>query len=270
MFSPQNLTEGANKNNKRPHIFSGTYFAVQLKFKVIQMTPFLGELIGTFILVLLGNGVVANVVLNKSKGNNAGWLTIAAGWGIALFVAVYAVAASSGAHLNPAVSIGLAAAGKFAWGDVPLYAVAQMLGAMLGALIVWVTYRQHFDQTADPDMQLAAFCTGPAIRSPIHNIITEAVGTFVLVFGIMMIVSPQTSMGALDALPVALLLFGIGLSLGGPTGFAVNPARDLGPRIMHAILPMNNKGSSDWGYAHIPVIGGIIGGLVAAVVYSML
>lgn len=234
------------------------------------MTPFLGELVGTFILVLLGNGVVANVVLDKSKGNNAGWLTIAAGWGIALFVGVYAVAASSGAHLNPAVSIGLAAAGKFAWTDVPGYAIAQMLGAMLGALIVWITYRQHFDQTTDPNAQLAAFCTGPEIRSPVHNIITEAVGTFMLVFGIMMIVSPQASLGALDALPVALLLFGIGLSLGGPTGFAVNPARDLGPRIMHAILPIPNKRDSDWGYAYVPVVGGIIGGLIAAIVYSIL
>ncbi|HRB29377.1 MAG TPA: MIP/aquaporin family protein [Nitrosomonas sp.] len=234
------------------------------------MTPFLGELIGTFILVLLGNGVVANVVLNKSKGNNAGWLTIAAGWGIALFVAVYAVAASSGAHLNPAVSIGLAAVGKFAWSDVPIYALGQMLGAMLGALVVWITYRQHFDVTTDPDMQLAAFCTGPAIRNPFYNIVTEAVGTFMLVFGVMMIVSPQASLGALDALPVALLLFGIGLSLGGPTGFAVNPARDLGPRIMHAILPMTNKRDSDWGYAYVPVVGGILGGLIAAVVYSML
>ncbi len=226
------------------------------------MTPFLGELIGTFILVLLGNGVVANVVLNKSKGNNAGWLTIAAGWGVALFVAVYAVAASSGAHLNPAVSIGLAAVGKFAWGDVPIYALGQMLGAMLGALIVWITYRQHFDATTDPDMQLAAFCTGPAIRSPLNNIITEAVGTFMLVFGVMMIVSPQASLGALDALPVALLLFGIGLSLGGPTGFAVNPARDLGPRIMHAILPIANKRDSDWGYALVPVVGGILGAMI--------
>ena len=169
------------------------------------MTPFLGELIGTFILVLLGNGVVANVVLNKSKGNNAGWITIAAGWGIALFVAVYAVAASSGAHLNPAVSIGLAAAGKFAWSSVPIYALGQMLGAMLGALVVWITYRQHFDATTDPNMQLAAFCSGPAIRNPFYNIITEAVGTFMLVFGVMMIVSPQSSLGALDALPVDLL-----------------------------------------------------------------
>lgn len=234
------------------------------------MTPFLGELIGTCLLVLLGNGVVANVVLNKSKGNNAGWLTIAAGWGVALFVSVYAVAAASGAHLNPAVSIGLAAAGKFSWVDVPIYAVAQMLGAMLGALIVWVTYRQHYEQTDDADAKLATFCTGPAIRSPFNNIVTEAVGTFVLVFGIMSIVSADIGLGALDALPVALLLFAIGLSLGGPTGFAVNPARDLGPRIMHAILPIPNKRDSDWSYSMIPVAGGIIGGLAAAFVYNLL
>ena len=241
-----------------------------LTLRVTMMIPVLGELVGTCLLVLLGNGVVANVVLNKSKGNNSGWLTIAAGWGVALFVAVYAVAASSGAHLNPAVSIGLAAAGKFSWGDVPVYAVGQFLGAMMGALLVWITYRQHFDQTADPDAQLAAFCTGPAIRSPVDNIVAEAVGTFVLVFGVMSIASPQASLGALDALPVALLLFAIGLSLGGPTGFAVNPARDLGPRIMHAILPIANKRDSDWGYAYVPVIGGIIGGLVAAFVFSLL
>jgi glycerol uptake facilitator protein len=234
------------------------------------MSPVLGELIGTCLLVLLGNGVVANVVLSKSKGNNSGWLTIAAGWGVALFIAVYAVAATSGAHLNPAVSIGLAAAGKFSWADVPLYSMGQMLGAMLGALIVWITYRQHFEQTQDADAKLAAFCTGPAIRSPLDNLVAEAVGTFVLVFGVMSIVSPQASLGALDALPVALLLFGIGLSLGGPTGFAVNPARDLGPRIMHAILPIPNKRDSDWSYAYIPVVGGIIGGLAAAFVFSLL
>ena len=235
-----------------------------------MMTPFLGELIGTCLLVLLGNGVVANVVLNKTKGNSSGWLTIAAGWGVALFVSVYAVAAVSGAHLNPAASIGLAAAGKFSWGDVPIYIAGQMLGAMLGAFIAWITYRQHFEQTQDADAKLAAFCTGPAIRNPLNNLITEAVGTFVLVFGIMSIVSPQASLGALDALPVALLLFGIGLSLGGPTGFAVNPARDLGPRIMHALLPIPNKRDSDWGYAYIPVIGPIIGGLLAALVFGLL
>ncbi|HRB21585.1 MAG TPA: MIP/aquaporin family protein, partial [Nitrosomonas sp.] len=154
--------------------------------------------------------------------------------------------------------------------SVPIYALGQMLGAMLGALVVWMTYRQHFDATTDPNMQLAAFCSGPAIRNPFYNIITEAVGTFMLVFGVMMIVSPQSSLGALDALPVALLLFGIGLSLGGPTGFVVNPARDLGPRIMHAILPMTNKRDSDWGYAYVPIVGGFIGGLIAAEVYSLL
>jgi len=234
------------------------------------MTPFLGELIGTCLLVLLGNGVVANVVLDKSKGNNAGWLTIAAGWGVALFVSVYAVAAASGAHLNPAVSVGLAAAGKFAWADVPMYAIAQMLGAMLGALLVWMTYYKHYAATNDADAKLATFCTGPAIKSPVHNIVTEAMGTFVLVFGVMSIVSADIGLGALDALPVALLLFAIGLSLGGPTGFAVNPARDLGPRLMHAILPIPGKRDSDWGYAYVPVVGGFIGGLLAAVVFMML
>lgn len=234
------------------------------------MTPFLGELIGTCLLVLLGNGVVANVVLNESKGNNAGWLTIAAGWGVALFVSVYAVAAASGAHLNPAVSVGLAAAGKFAWADVPMYAIAQMLGAMLGALLVWMTYYKHYAATNDADAKLATFCTGPAIKSPFHNIVTEAMGTFVLVFGVMSIVSADIGLGALDALPVALLLFAIGLSLGGPTGFAVNPARDLGPRLMHAILPIPGKRDSDWGYAYIPVVGGFIGGLLAAVVFMAL
>jgi len=236
----------------------------------MMMSPVLGELIGTCLLVLLGNGVVANVVLNKSKGNNSGWLTIATGWGVALFVGVYAVAATSGAHLNPAVSIGIGAAGKFCWGEVLGYIIGQMFGAMLGALIVWITYRQHFDQTQDADAQLAAFCTGPAIRSPFDNLVAEAVGTFVLVFGIMSIASPQDSLGALDELPVAMLLFGIGLSLGGPTGFAVNPARDLGPRIMHAILPISNKRDSDWGYAYVPVIGPTIGGLVAAFVFKLL
>ncbi len=234
------------------------------------MTPFLGELIGTCLLVVLGNGIVANVVLARTKGNNSGWIAISLGWGIAVFVAVYAVAAVSGAHINPAASIGLAAAGKFPWGDVPLYIVAQMLGAMIGAFIVWLTYRQHFEETQDADAKLAVFCTGPAIKSPLNNLITETVATFVLIFGILSIVAPQSSLGSLDALPVALLVFGIGLSLGGPTGFAINPARDLGPRIMHAILPIPNKRDSDWGYAPIPVVGPIIGALLAAFVFNLL
>ena len=234
------------------------------------MTPFLGELIGTCLLVVLGDGIVANVVLARTKGNNSGWIAIALGWGIAVFVAVYAVAAVSGAHINPAASIGLAAAGKFPWGDVPLYIVAQMLGAMIGAFIVWLTYRQHFEETQDADAKLAVFCTGPAIKSPLNNLITETVATFVLIFGVLSMVAPQSSLGSLDALPAALLVFGIGLSLGGPTGFAINPARDLGPRIMHAILPIPNKRDSDWGYAPIPVVGPIIGGLLAAFVFNLL
>lgn len=234
------------------------------------MTPFFGELIGTCLLVVLGNGVVANVVLSRTKGNNSGWIAITLGWGIAVFVGVYAVSSVSGAHINPAASIALAAAGKFAWGDVPTYIAGQMLGAMIGALIVWVTYRQHFEQTSDANAKLSAFCTGPAIRNPFNNLVSEIVGTFILVFGILHMVAPQSSLGSLDALPAALLVFGIGLSLGGTTGFAINPARDLGPRIMHAILPIPNKRDSDWGYAYIPVIGPIIGGLLAVSIFKLL
>lgn len=234
------------------------------------MTPFLGELIGTCLLVILGNGVVANVVLSKTKGNNSGWIAITLGWGVAVFVGVYAVSSVSGAHINPAASIALAAAGKFAWGDVPTYIAGQMLGAMLGAFIVWILYRQHFEQTEDGNAKLSAFCTGPAIRNPLSNLVSEIVGTFILVFGILHMVAPQSSLGSLDALPAALLVFGIGLSLGGTTGFAINPARDLGPRIMHAILPIPNKRDSDWSYAYVPVIGPIIGGLFAVAIFKML
>lgn len=234
------------------------------------MTPFLGELIGTCLLVVLGDGIVANVVLNKTKGNNSGWIAITLGWGMAVFVAVYSVAAVSGAHINPAASIALAVAGKFPWGDVPIYIIGQMLGAMLGAFIVWITYRQHFEQTQDANAKLAVFCTGPAIRSPFNNLVSEIVGTFILIFGVLSMVAPQSSLGSLDALPAALLVIGIGLSLGGTTGFAINPARDLGPRIMHAILPIPNKRDSDWGYAHIPVIGPIIGGILAALIHGLL
>ncbi|MBA4143138.1 MAG: aquaporin family protein [Nitrosospira sp.] len=234
------------------------------------MISFFGELIGTCLLVVLGNGVVANVVLSETKGNNSGWIAITLGWGVAVFVGVFAASSiSGGAHINPAVTIALAAAGKFGWGDVPIYVFAQMLGAMLGALIVWVTYRQHFEQTADAGAQLSAFCTGPAIRSPFNNLVSEAVGTFILVFGILHMVAPQSSLGSLDALPAALLVFGIGLSLGGTTGFAINPARDLGPRIMHAVLPISNKKDSDWGYAYIPVTGPIIGGLLAVSIFKL-
>ena len=235
-----------------------------------MMTPFLGELIGTCILVVLGDGIVANVVLNKTKGHGSGWIAITLGWSMAVFVAVYSVAAVSGAHINPAASIALAASGKFPWADVPLYIAGQMIGAMIGALIVWISYRQHFEETLDGDAKLAVFCTGPAIRSPLNNLASEIIGTFILIFGILSMVSPQSSLGSLDALPAALLVLGIGLSLGGTTGFAINPARDLGPRIMHAILPISNKRDSDWGYSYIPVVGPIAGGLLASFVHGLL
>ena len=234
------------------------------------MTPFVAEIIGTALLIILGDGVVANVLLNKSKGNGGGWIVITMGWAMGVFVAVYSVANFSGAHLNPAVTIGLATAGKFDWASVPLYIAAQFIGAMLGALIVWIGYRQHFNETKEQDIQLAVFCNAPAIRSTFNNLLTEIIGTFVLVFGVLLIIPPSNSLGALNALPVALLVLGIGLSLGGPTGYAINPARDLGPRIMHAILPIKGKGSSDWGYSWIPVAGPVIGGLLAAWVFSIL
>lgn len=234
------------------------------------MTPFLGEFIGTALLIILGDGVVANVVLNKTKGNNGGWIVITFGWAIAVFVAVYAVASVSGAHINPAVTIALAYAQKFSWELVPAYIAAQMLGAIFGALIVWIAYKKHFDQTESGDLKLAVFCTAPAIRTPLYNVATEIIGTFVLVFGVLSLVSPQNSLGSLDALPVALLVLGIGLSLGGPTGYAINPARDLGPRIAHFILPIPNKRDSDWGYAWIPVVAPVIGGVLAAAVFTLL
>ena len=232
------------------------------------MNNFLFEFIGTAFLILLGDGVVANVVLNKTKGNNGGWIVITFGWAIAVFVGAYISAAQSGAHLNPAVSIALATAGKFAWADVPMYIASQFAGAMTGALLVWIAYKKHFDETTDADAKLAVFCNSPAIRNTFFNLATEFIGTFALVFGIFYITGADVKLGSLDALPVALLILGIGLSLGGPTGYAINPARDLGPRIMHFILPIENKRDSDWGYSWIPVIGPVTGGLVAALVYN--
>ena len=233
------------------------------------MTPFIGEFIGTMLLIILGDGVVANVVLNKTKGNNSGWIVIAFGWGMAVFVGVFCSAGLSKAHLNPAVTLAFAAIGEFSWEHVPLYIAAQFLGAMTGALLVWVSYHAHFDQTTDADSKLAVFCNAPAIRKPIYNLITEIIGTFVLVFAVLRLAAPTSSLGALDALPVGLLVLGIGLSLGGPTGYAINPARDLGPRIMHFILPIPNKRDSDWGYSWIPVVGPIIGGLLAALIFKL-
>ena len=234
------------------------------------MNNFLFELIGTAFLILLGNGVVANVVLNKTKGNNSGWIVITFGWGIAVFVGVYISAAHSGAHLNPAVTIALAVAEKFEWAKVPVYIAGQFAGAMTGAFLVWVSYKKHFDETTDADAKLAVFCNSPAIPNIFFNMATEIIGTFALVFGILFITGADVKLGSLDALPVALLVLGIGLSLGGPTGYAINPARDLGPRIIHAILPIKNKRDSDWKYSWIPVIGPVIGGVLAALLFKML
>ena len=233
------------------------------------MNPYFAEFIGTSLLILLGDGVVANCVLNKNKGFNGGWIVITFGWAMAVFVAVFVTASSSGAHLNPAVSLGLAISGKFAWSGVPLYILSQIAGAMMGAFLVWVAYRRHFAVTDDTSTKLGVFCTAPAIRSYKDNLLTEIVGTFVLVFGVLFIASPEVGLGALDALPVAFLVFAIGLSLGGPTGYAINPARDLGPRIMHAILPISGKGSSDWAYSWIPVLGPFLGAALAALIYFL-
>ncbi len=234
------------------------------------MSPFIGEITGTALLIILGDGVVANVILNKTKGNNGGLIAITFGWAVAVFVGVYASAAVSGGHLNPAVTIALAQAGKFPSADVPLYIAAQFIGAMIGAFLVWLAYKQHFDDTEDGNIKLGVFCTAPAIRNTGYNLTSEIIGTFVLVIGVLLMTKSTNSLGSLDALPVGLLVLGIGLSLGGPTGYAINPARDLGPRIMHFLLPIKNKRDSDWSYSWIPVAGPIIGGLLAAVVYKAL
>ena len=236
------------------------------------MNVYLFEFIGTAVLILLGNGVVANLVLKDTKGGNLGWVGISLAWGIAVFCGVFISADVSGAHINPAVTFALALAGKFDWGLVPGYFIAQILGAMMGNLLVWLTYKKHYDATTDQPAILATFSTAPAIRKPFWNFVTEAIGTFMLVFGVFFIAGGSMgdetiSLGSLDALPVALLVIGIGFSLGGPTGYAINPARDLGPRIMHTILPIKNKGSSDWKYAWVPVLGPLFGGLVAALVF---
>ncbi len=234
------------------------------------MTPFLAEFIGTAILLLLGDGVVANVVLNQTKGNGGGWIVITMGWGMAVFTAVFCVAAVSGAHINPAVTIALAVAGNFPWADVPYYIIAQMLGAGFGAFLVWVMYKDHFEVTKDQGAILGVFCNTPAIPNTFNNLVSETIGTFVLVFGVLYMAIPEHGLGALDALPVGFLVLAIGLSLGGPTGYAINPARDLSPRIVHALLPISGKGDSGWGYSWIPVVGPILGGIIAAVLYGVL
>ena len=231
------------------------------------MTPFLAEIFGTALLILLGDGVVANVLLQKTKGHDSGWIVISMGWGLAVFVAVFVVAPISGAHINPAVTLGLALAGKFAWELVPVYISAQFIGAFIGATLVWLHYKKHFAATKDTSAKLAVFCTGPAIRSSPWNLVSEGIATFVLVFAVLHIATPDVGLGALDALPVALLVVVIGLSLGGTTGYAINPARDLSPRFAHFILPIAGKGNSDWKYAWIPVVGPFLGGALAALVY---
>ena len=237
------------------------------------MIPYFFEFLGTAILLLLGNGIVANAVLKDTKGHNAGWISITIGWGVAVFVSVFISADGSGAHLNPAVTLGFAVAGKFDWGLVPGYVIAQFLGAMTGTTLVWLTYKKHYDITEDQQAIMASFANFPAIRDAFWNFLTELIATFAFVLAIFYIAGGSISdepisLGSLDALPVALLVLGIGISLGGPTGYAINPARDLGPRIMHALLPIKNKGHSHWYYAWIPVLGPIAGGVLAAVVYG--
>ena len=234
------------------------------------MSPFIGELIGTTILLLLGNAVVANVILKKTKGQGAGWLAINFGWGVAVFIAVFIVAKYSGAHINPAVTLGLALAGEFSWNSVPLYLTAQFLGGALGAFLVWLHYRDHFDVTEDADVKRAVFCTAPAIRNYGSNLLSEIIATFVLVFAVLYLVEPDVGLGALDAIPVGIVVLAIGLTLGGTTGYAINPARDLSPRIVHALVPIKNKEGSDWSYAWIPVVGPIIGGLLAGAAFLLI
>ncbi len=252
------------------------------------MNPFMAEFLGTFILVLLGDGVCANVNLRNTKGSNSGWLVITTGWGLAVFVAVMCTEQYSGAHINPAVTIGLAAAQKFAWdptvqefawGLIAGYLLCQFSGALLGAVFVYLFYVQHFKITDNADAKLGTFCTAPAIRGVVSNVFCELLGTFVLVFAVLLAAGATVTMdddpervmkvglGAVGAVPVGLIVFTIGIGLGGTTGYAINPARDLGPRIAHAILPIPGKRDSDWSYAWIPVVGPVLGGVVAAAVY---
>jgi glycerol uptake facilitator protein len=242
------------------------------------MREFAGELLGTAILIIFGNGVVANVVLSKTKGYASGWIVIAFGWGMAVFVGAFAVSGYSDAHLNPAVTISFAAAGKLLWTDVPRYIAAQLGGAFLGAVIVFFFYREHFKVTSDPGLKSACFFTAPNIRNIPTAFFCEFVGTFLLILPLLLSTGPQFSLilgpeqhhnvklglGAIGSLPAGLLVFGIGLSLGGTTGYAINPARDFMPRLAHALLPIPYKGSSDWQYAWVPILGPILGGLTAA------
>ena len=243
------------------------------------MQAYIGEFIGTMILIILGDGVVAGVLLRNSKAENSGWIVITFGWGMAVAMAVYCVGQFSTAHINPAVTIGFAAAGQFDWALVPGYIIAQFLGAFVGAVIVWLAYLAHWGETEDEGLKLGVFCTAPAIYNTPANVITEIIGTFVLVFGVSGIVANSVAAGGsattiigsgINPLLIGLLVLGIGLSLGGPTGYAINPARDLGPRIAHAVLPIAGKGGNDWGYAWIPVVAPIIGGILGALTWIIL
>lgn len=240
------------------------------------MSPYLAELLGTMLLVVLGDGVVGNVVLNQTKGQNSGWIVITAGWACAVTIAVYAVSSISGAHLNPAVTIAMALLGKFAWASVPGYIAAQVAGGILGGVIVWLAYLPHWRVTADPGAKLAVFCTAPAIRSVGANLIAEVIGTAMLVLALLVVLSPANLVPGSDfakgfgPVLVGVIVWAIGLSLGGTTGYAINPARDLGPRIAHALLPIAGKGGSDWGYAWIPVAGPVVGGVIGALAYRFL
>jgi len=241
------------------------------------MTPFIAEYIGTGTMILLGNGVVANVVLADTKGNNSGWMVITTGWALAVYVGVVIAAPYSGAHLNPAVTLAMVVAGKLSAAAGCAYVLAQILGAITGSLFVWMMYRDHFNRTADPLLKRAAFCTSPAIRDKFSNYLSEMIGTFVLVFTVFYITGAEIAetkthigLGSIGALPVSLLVWSIGLSLGGTTGYAINPARDFGPRLLYSMLPMKSKGDSDWGYAWVPVIGPLIGGLLAAWTYHVM
>lgn len=238
------------------------------------MSPILAEFFGTAILIVLGDGVVANVVLQRTKGNDSGWIVITAGWAFAVTIAVYCVNSISGAHLNPAVTIALASIGTFEWAKVPGYIAAQIAGGFVGGVIVWLAYLPHWKATPDAEGKLSVFSTTPAIRSPVANLLSETIGGFALVLALLAVLSPGNFVPGSDLakgfgpILVGVIIAAIGLSLGGPTGYAINPARDLGPRIAHSVLPIHGKGSSDWGYAWVPIIGPTIGGVLAALFYN--
>jgi glycerol uptake facilitator protein len=231
------------------------------------MNVFFAEFFGTAMIIVFGGGVVANVLLSKTKGNNGGWIVITSGWAVGVFTGVLIAAPVSGAHLNPAVTLALALAGKFSFSLLPLYVCAQMLGAMFGSFLVWLAYKKHFDATDDGDLKLAVFCTSPNIRSYWYNVVTEIIGTYVLSLAVLYMAKPEVGLGSLNALPVAIVVLGLGLSLGGPTGYAINPARDLGPRLMHFMLPIPLKRDSDWKYAWVPIVGPLTGAALAAGMY---